>query len=164
VLPAASGTVSSGTAGLITVAFSILMRSELFLCGLYTAACHMPGVRSMPSSLRYWLAQCLYHTPGGLHSGCAVAATAWVTLYAAQWWLAPVFGPGLLAAPPPAVAATVAVVVQLALLAGMIALAMPFVRWDGCQGGAQVLGWPCVSTFFESYERVVHSRARLTVL
>ena len=53
------------------------MRSELFLTGLYWVVCKAFGHSWVPPRVRYWLAQCLYHGPGGLHAGCGVAGFAW---------------------------------------------------------------------------------------
>lgn len=66
---------NNGSTGLIVLCFGVLMRSEIFLTALYWVVCHVG--RYTPKSVRYWLAQALYHAPGGLHAGCGVAGFAW---------------------------------------------------------------------------------------
>lgn len=119
----------NGSTGLIVLCFGVLMRSEIFLTALYWVVCHVG--RYAPKSVRYWLAQMLYHAPGGLHAGCGVAGFAWEAVYAFQWWLLPPSeggaGPGLIDEPYAIVCAITAIFLFV-MLGVMCVLSVPYVR------------------------------------
>lgn len=67
------------TAAAANIIGAILIRQEYVINGLYTVFCWTP--HWVPFRIRRMVAK-LYHF-GGVHSGCAVSATAWFLLYTA---------------------------------------------------------------------------------
>lgn len=67
------------TAAAANILGAILIRQENVINGLYTIFCATP--HWMPFRIRRMVAK-LYHF-GGVHSGCAISATAWFLLYTA---------------------------------------------------------------------------------
>ncbi|KAI8935857.1 hypothetical protein NX059_007374 [Plenodomus lindquistii] len=65
------------TAAAANLCMAVLMRSDPVINLLFTVFCSVPT--SLPLAIRRYCAQ-IYHI-GGIHSGCAIAATMWFTIF-----------------------------------------------------------------------------------
>jgi hypothetical protein len=104
---------SIATAMAANLTFAVLMRQEFIINVLFKIACSVPT--SAPLFIRRNCAK-VYHI-GGLHSGCAVAATVWLILF--------MVASTIMHAPP---AVLVVTYMTVALLLAMVSSAHPSFR------------------------------------
>lgn len=129
------------TATSVNITFSVLLRQEHFINLLFIATCTFP--LSAPLPLRRFLAK--VYTYGGFHSGCALAATGWFTVFTGLVLYHVQNQPRVDAA-----MATVAIII-LCLLLAMIISSYPRLRikfHDSFELIHRFFGWSVVALFW----------------